>query len=182
MKIKPTLLFKTQWISVYKNEKNFFYCQRKGINSIAALLFRKNENNEVEFMIHYQPMPEVEFKKSWDQPYPCTITGSFEDGDTAEETVIKEVAEEGGFIINKNHIVSSNINASSTQMNEMVFNYLIDVTNLKQGVPTTDGSIFEQVAFNKWVDKKEIEKIIVEELSLSSLANCYLMYLIKYGN
>lgn len=85
--------------------------------------------------------------------------------------------EEAGFYINRINIKKIIKNIATTQMNEQVFNLLVDVTNLEQFPPKTDGSIFEAVAFNKWVDQKEFESILLNEYTLSSLHTLYLWFL-----
>ncbi|SMC15840.1 DNA mismatch repair protein MutT [Mycoplasmopsis agassizii] len=173
------LLFKNKWINVYENEKGFIYCQRKGINSIAALLIRKVADDH-EFMIHFQPLPEVVEKKTWDEPYPCPVTGTIEENSSELESLISEVSEEAGFEITEKNIVDSSVFVSSTQMNEKVFSYLIDVTGLKNSEPKTDGSVFESVSFNKWYSHDEFQKIVKSDLVLSSLSSLYLLYLLNY--
>ncbi|MCQ3907638.1 MAG: hypothetical protein MJ219_02625 [Mycoplasmoidaceae bacterium] len=58
--------------------------------------------------------------------------------------------EEANLKITKNNLVAGSYCVSSTQMNETVFNFLFDVTNIK---PTAkkqgDGSVFENVSLNK---------------------------------
>ncbi|AIA29699.1 hypothetical protein MCAL160_0162 [Mycoplasmopsis californica HAZ160_1] len=173
---KNSELFRNEWISVYQSEKGFTYCQRKSVDSIAALLYRMI-NGKYEFLIHYQPLPEIKQKKYWDQPYACPITGSIEDNQSPIDCCINEVKEEAGFYINRLNIKKIIKNIATTQMNEQVFNLLVDVTNLEQFPPKTDGSIFEAVAFNKWVDQEEFESILLNEYTLSSLHTLYLWFL-----
>ncbi|WP_029608470.1 NUDIX domain-containing protein [Mycoplasma simbae] len=170
-----TKLFTNDWISVYESEKGFTYCQRKSINSIAALLYRKNKD-KYEFLIHYQPLPEIEEKQNWDDLYACPITGSIEPDQSPLECVINEVFEEAGYKITPNNIKVENFAIATTQMNEKVFNFLVEASNLEQFPFSTDGSIFESVAQNKWVSETELCKILAKQIHLSSLASLYLMF------
>ncbi|MBU4689475.1 NUDIX domain-containing protein [Mycoplasma zalophidermidis] len=173
-----TKLFQNDWISVFKSDKGFTYCQRRSINSIAALLFKKTDTG-YEFMIHYQPLPEVKEKKRWDQPYPSAITGSIEDNQTPSECCINEVLEEAGYKIELSNIIAHNVCVATTQMNEKVYNFVVDVTNLTAHDILTDGSIFESVAYNEWFTQEEFESILKSELHLSSLSALYTLFLLN---
>lgn len=166
------LLYESEWISVYESEKQFTYCQRKGIDSIAALLFRIVDQ-KYEVMVHYQPLPEIKTKQYWNQCFPCSVTGSIDDDEDPQDCAIREVLEEAGFTINSNHIVKTYQTVATTQMNEIVYNYLIDVTGLTQHEPLTDGSIFEEVAYNVWLSFDEFEELMFSELTISSLWALY---------
>ncbi|UUD37196.1 NUDIX domain [Mycoplasmopsis californica] len=171
---KSTKLFETDWISVHKSEKGFIYCQRKSVNSIAALLYKKVDNEKL-FLVHYQPLPEVEEKTKFDDCFPSTVTGAIEEGEKPVECVIREIQEETGFKVTKKHIKASSVSIATTQMNEKVFNFLVDVTNLEQGEIMNDGSLFEAVSYNEWKTAAELETIFERELYLSSLTSCYLL-------
>ncbi|MCT4469741.1 NUDIX hydrolase [Mycoplasma sp. HS2188] len=175
---KNEKLFSNEWMSVYKSQKGFTYCQRKSVDSIAALLYRHN-GDQYEFMIHYQPLPEIKEKISWDQCYPSPVTGSIEENQLPIECCINEINEEAGYKITAKNIVSSSVAIATTQMNEKVFNFLVDVSGLKQGKITTDGSVFESVSYNKWYSQNEFANIVLNELTLSSLSSLYLLFLTK---
>ena len=175
-KKEDKLIVKTKHLDMYKTEKGFFYCQRRSVNSIAVLCFKKIKN-EFFFLIRYQPMPQVEEKKNWDQLYPCPITGSIEKNENPLTSAVREILEEGGITINENDLIVINPSVASTQMNEKVFYYLVDVTNKKIETPQNDGSIFEAVSKNIWVSQKELETIINNNLYLSSLLTCYYYFL-----
>lgn len=176
---KSKELFKTKWIGIYESEKGFNYCQRASINSVAALIIRKVDD-QYEFMIHYQPLPEIIEKKSWDQCFPSTITGSIESNETPKQCIIREILEESGFIINESNILQEFTVVATTQMNEKVFCYLIDVTGNNQYETQPDGSCFEEVSHNKWHSQTEFEQILNNELTLSSLWAIYGKFLASY--
>lgn len=83
--------------------------------------------------------------------------------------MIQEVYEEGGIIISVQNIEQSSQFVATTQMNEIVFLFLINVTNLNQTTPLGDGSIFEKVSKNKWVNLAQLQQILQTQLCLSSL-------------
>lgn len=180
---KSKLLYTTKHLDLYETEKGFVYAQRRTINSVACLCF-KVVNNKYYFLIRYQPMPEVEEKNVWSDLYPCPITGSIESNEKIIESAIRELYEEAGIEVNQSNVIESSMSISSTQMNEKVYNFLIDCTNCKQEKPSGDGTIFESVSINKWVEEKELLEIIFDNkdvIHLSSLESCYLLFL-KHKN
>lgn len=177
------LLHKTKHLSLLETEKGFVYAERRTVNSVACLIFKK-EIDHYLFLIRYQPMPEIKEKKFWTDLYPCPITGSIEKNEKPIDSAIREVYEEGGIRIGLDRIVGSSISISSTQTNEKVFNFLIDSTNCIQETPNGDGTIFESISVNKWVTNDELLRIIFDKnqtIHLSSLETCYLLFL-KYKN
>lgn len=174
------LLIKTKHLSMFETKEGFIYCQRRSINSIAALCFKKIKN-DYQFLIRYQPLPEIKEKVDWKQPYACPITGSIEKDELPEITAIREVYEEGGLKIETKNIVNHFMCISTTQMNEKVFHYLIDASNVKQDIPQNDGTIFESVSFNKWINENELKNIFKKDFCLSSLFICYSLFLEKEG-
>ncbi|BAC44089.1 predicted MutT-like hydrolases [Malacoplasma penetrans HF-2] len=170
------LIIKTKYLSMYKTEKGFYYCQRASINSVALLCYKK-ENNEYLFLIRYQPLPEIEEKERWDQLYPCPITGSIDENEIPIETVIRECWEEAGIKINKDLVYEINPSIATTQMNEKIFFYLCDVTGLKESIPENDGSIFESVSKNLWVTEKELLNLIDNQICMQGLSICYFHFL-----
>lgn len=179
---KNKLLHHTPYVDLYQSEKGFFYCQRKNVNSIAALCFRYNHDASVDFLVHYQQMPQIAEKIYSTDFYPCPITGGFDGNELPIECAVREVYEEGGLKINETNFVAMTKTVVSTQMNEQVFHFLFDVTGIVEEKPKTDGSYFEQFAENKWTSVKEIKNIIFNEsnVKLSSLHVCYLLWL-KYN-
>lgn len=176
---KNKILCQTKYLSLLETPEGFYFAQRRNINSVAGLCFKK-ELNQYFFLIRFQPLPEIEVKQSWDQLYPCPITGSCEINETQFESMIREIYEEGGINVNHSHLVASNYCVSTTQMNETVYNYLFDVTDLNQVDPKNDGSIFEAVSKNVWVSQDELEEILFnnrEIIYLSSLTTCYYLFL-----
>jgi len=177
-------LKKTKYLSLYKTEQGFIYSERRNVNSVAVLCY-KRVKGKVMFLIRMQPLPQVNTYKfsKWDTLYPCPITGSMEKNKTPLEVAINEIYEEANLIASKKNLKASSLNVATTQMNETVFNYLFDVTNCKKvNKKQGDGSIFESVSKNVWVDEKQLVQILKnkdKKLFLSSLAACYFLYLNK---
>lgn len=179
MSKKSKLLFHTDFLDLYESSQKFYYAQRKGVNSIAALCFKKNLDGSTKFLVHYQGMPNIVERKYPKQKYACPITGSIENDEDPLNCALREVYEEGGIKITAKNFVAVNKVVATTQMNEQIFCFLFDVKNLKQSVPKTDGSFFEQNATNKWINQKNLEALLLNEhtIKLSSLLICYLLWL-----
>jgi hypothetical protein len=64
-------------------------------------------------------------------------------------------------------------------MNEAVYTFIVDITKAKfDKKETGDGSIFESISKNKWVNHKKLLSILNDdkEIYLSSLASAYLLF------
>ncbi|QZX49032.1 NUDIX domain-containing protein [Mycoplasma sp. E35C] len=172
--MKDKLLHETEWLNLYQTDKGFIYAQRKSVNSIASLCF-KHVGDEVMYLIHYQPQPELKSKKCWNDLYPCPITGAIDPNETPLQAAIRETYEEGGIKVDLNQFHDQIYFVPSTQMNEIVYCFIFDVTNLEQEEPKTDGTLFESVSINKWMTQSEVEDILFKnkEIYLTSLLNAY---------
>lgn len=169
------LIVKTKHLEMYKTEKGFYYCQRRSINSVAILCYKK-VNNEYSFLLRYQPMPQVEEKQNWKDLYPCPITGSIENNELPIECAIRETFEESGYQVSKDNLFEISQSIATTQMNEKVFCFLADVTNIKETSPKNDGTIFEKVSKNIWVSESKLNEILNNKLVLSSLIISYYFF------
>ncbi|MEE3928310.1 NUDIX domain-containing protein [Mycoplasmopsis ciconiae] len=176
--MKPDkLLFQTKWLSLYETNKGFIYAERKGVDSIAFLAFKK-ENGEYLFHLRYQLYPNLKHLNNEYKFYPSCITGTIEANETPIQTVIKEAFEEGGFKISQQNIISYTPYLATTQSNEIVHVYLglID-SSVECCEAQGDGSYFEKISFNKWVNIQELQQILKNEITHSSLFVAYKLFL-----
>ncbi|WP_369085862.1 NUDIX domain-containing protein [Metamycoplasma spumans] len=170
---KDKLLFNSSRINVYETEQGIIYAQRRNKDSIAALCFRKNSDNSKDYLIRFQPLVQVEDNKSWDELYPCPITGSFEENERPLNVAIREVYEEAGYKISENNLVNQLKYFATTQMNETVYGYIFDITGLENEIPQTDGSLMEKISKNIWMSEKDVKDIIENRNNLASLPLLY---------
>ncbi len=175
-------LYKNYHLSLYETERGFIFAQRRNINSTATLLYKK-EKSDYKFLLRYQPLPELKInnkRSGWRELFPCCVTGSLEPKETPTINCIKEVLEETGYKISKKDIKASCVAVASTQSNECVYNFIVDITKAqKTNEGEGDGSIFEEVSRNIWVSHKELKDILKTKLYLSSLASAYLLFVDK---
>ena len=155
------VLFKNYWVTLKQTDRGFVYAQRRNINSTACLLFKKT-NSGYQFLLRYQPLPELTINNiNWKKLYPCCVTGSLEENETPLQNVIKEILEETNYVVNSKNIIASGQNVSSTQMNELVYTFVVDITKCKSvNKKLGDGSIFENISKNRWVSLKTLKNIL----------------------
>lgn len=182
----PKQLKTTKYLSLFKTKQGFIYAQRRNINSVAVLCYKKVKNNYF-FLIRYQPLPVVNTIKhfKWNDCFACPITGSFEKNKTPLAIALNEIYEEANLKASKKHLVSKCKYVATTQMNETVFCFLFNVTSLKPiNKKQGDGSIFENVSYNKWLTYKQVKNILKsnnDKLYLSSLPICLKLFEEKHG-
>lgn len=172
------VIHQNEWLSLHQTSKGFVYAQRKGINSIASLVFKK-ENNDFYFLIRKQLLPNLVLEeKPEDFLYPSCITGTIEEGDTPLETALRETFEEGGIYLENSHLRASGKYIATTQSNEVVYTFVFEKTSeVVQTEPQNDGSYFEQISKNEWVSLQKLEDILQNDLCHSSLYNAYLLFI-----
>jgi 8-oxo-dGTP diphosphatase len=143
-------IFSTKWIEVKKTPKGFYYLQRKGKNSVAVFLLRKNDTNpeEYEVLIRQQPLciDNVEIDGILSL-FPCPITGALDEAESPEEAAVREVYEESGFSV---QVLSLGKYIVGTQTNEICYIYYADVTGIEADIAQQDGSYFESISKNEW--------------------------------
>ncbi|MEM9007236.1 MAG: NUDIX domain-containing protein [Cyanobacteria bacterium P01_F01_bin.86] len=146
------ILFQTPWVSIKATERGYHYLERKGRDSIAALLIRLSESTswDYEVLVRQQPLC-VDIATAAEAAamplFPCPITGGIEIGESPAMAAVREVEEEAGYIVQVKplgrYIVGS-------QTNEICYLFYADVTGQVPGVAAQDGSYFEAISRNEW--------------------------------
>jgi len=150
----------------YRNE--FF--DRKGLDCVAVLPYRiSREGTEVGILRAFRPA--VYFRSEKEKPLPernytwiyeC-VAGSLEPGDIGEEAVRNRVAmeldEETGFCIPPEEFISlgGGIFPSHGQSTEKIFIFAANVTGVKKGTASGDGSVNESL---NTIEFHEINEIL----------------------
>jgi len=145
------------WLSIKKTDKDFYFTERKGKDSIALFLTKRGGIFPVKVMIRFQSLPldNTEFQKL----YPCPITGSIEENQNPMECAINEGMEEGGYDI-KDNIQYLGKYAVGTQTNEVVHMYWADVTEKEPVDISGDGTYHESISKNEWRDVEYLPKCL----------------------
>ncbi len=151
------ILYNTKWVKLKESKSGFQFLERKGVNSIAVLLL-KIENNELFGLVRKQPLCALSTKDKDQILGNCPITGSIdmvgEEFESPETCAIREVEEEAGYKISKIHDLGTYI--VGTQTNEKCHCYISDVTGMANDTPMGDGSEDEAMSYNVWVPFKDI--------------------------
>ncbi|TPR53897.1 NUDIX domain-containing protein [Metamycoplasma neophronis] len=163
------LLFSSSRINVYETEQGIIYAQRRNKDSIAALCYRKNADGSKDYLIRFQPLIQLEENQAWNKLFPCPITGSFEENETPLNVALREVFEEAGYKITEKNLVNTFKFFATTQMNETVYGFIFDITNMNNTEPETDGSLMEKISKNVWMSLQEVKKICENNNNLASL-------------
>lgn len=129
-----TILFNSEFITVKKND-GYFYAERKGVDSVAFVLFANNADDEKRIGV------VREFKNPINRFMPTAFGGSIDEERYFEDLtvlVIDEVVEESGFIVKKEDIDYYGKVLVSTQMNQFCHLFAVRVDKFRQGLKTTN--------------------------------------------
>jgi len=121
----------------YSHEKS---CDGK---KIVILPFRR-ENNGTEYLLRREVTPCWGLK-----PVVSSITGGYEGGDLID-TVVKELQEEAGYLVDKNDIIHLDSMFGIKSSDTIYFIYTVDLTGKQKGEATGDGSELEKKAYCYW--------------------------------
>jgi hypothetical protein len=152
MNKEPKVLFETSHIKLLESDKGFQYLERKGRDSVAIFLLKRLEKNHWKVLVRWQPLC-VNIDNTL---FPCPITGTIIDNDKIK-TVIEEVKEEAGYEVIESKIYFIEKYIVGTQTNEIVYMYAVNVTDKTPQKPKGDGSYFEKISQNEWVDFSELK-------------------------
>lgn len=128
------VLFSSEFITV-KKTSGYFYAERKGIDSVAFVLFANNADDEKRIGV------VREFKIPINKFLPSAFGGSIDEEKYFEDLntlVIDEVLEESGFTVTKEDIDYYGKVLVSTQMNQFCHLFAVRVDKFRQGLKTTN--------------------------------------------
>ena len=144
------VIFRTEWLAVKESPRGFQYLERKGKDSVAVFLLRKDSVNpwQYEVLIRQQHLcidnQEVDGTFTL---FPCPITGGLEEGELPEVAAMREAFEETGYRV---QVLPLGKYIVGTQVNEICYLYYADVTGLEPEPVQQDGTYLESIAHNEW--------------------------------
>ena len=144
------ILYDAGWMKLKKTKNDFIFSERKGVDSVAVLLYRhsrKGDSIELEVLIRKQPLP-IENERM--DLFSCPITGQIEEGRDLIDVAVGEIKEEGGYIVDPVDVVSVGKYIVGTQTNEVVSMFICNVTEKDIVEIEGDGSFHESISHNEW--------------------------------
>ena len=170
------VIFNTQWIVVKESSRGFQYLERKGKDSVAVFLLRRNGDKpeQCEVLIRRQHLcidnREVDGKF---RLFPCPVTGALEEGEAPEAAAQREVYEETGYRVQVSPMGQYIV---GTQVNEICYLYYADVTNMEPAVAQQDGTYMESIGKNEWHPFQYLESCEYSACQIGYLKLCKILF------
>jgi len=147
-------IYRNEYVTVNETETGYVYV--KGKPSVHILVFN-SETGKV--LVRKEKV--CLWEKDTDGLVYCSLTGTIEDGDTIEETLIKELYEEAGIQSNSiQDFLDLGITYKSKQLREYQYNYAFDASTSQFKQLEGDGSWGEEGAKIYWVKPQTILQTI----------------------
>lgn len=144
------ILFESKYIALKQTARGFQYLERKGRDSVAMFLIRRNSSNPNQFdvLIRYQPLCiDTQEINGTLKLFPCPFTGSLSKGESPEVAAHRETFEESGYSVQLSTLGKYII---GTQTNEICYLFYADVTGIEPQAAPNDGTYFESISKNEW--------------------------------
>lgn len=131
-----------KFLNIKITDKGYEYCERKGKDSIAFVLYDRNKKL-------------VCLRNEYKPPIDTWVLGAF--GGSLDKdislchTVIEEVSEEAGYAVVESDVAYVGKYFVSSQMNQWCFLYAVDVTNAVR-CNKKFGDDAERISDNHWTD------------------------------
>lgn len=150
---------------------NYVYSTETKCNGkIVSFVPFKNKGNGIQFLIRCEATP------CWDyvNQVPSSFTGCVEKGESPLETVIRELKEEAGYIVNQNNIINLGQVFGSKSSDTIYFLFGVDLTESQDpGIIEIENEL-EKSAYNVWIDINDSFEIS------DSLFNCVCYRLLNF--
>jgi len=118
------------FMTIKKARDYYFYAERGGVDSIFFILFDKNKN---QYALINESKPPMDERMDSKVMMLTAFGGSIDmPGKTKKEICQIEVLEESGYEVPMDRITYIGKSLVSTQMSQIAYGYLVDVTNIKK--------------------------------------------------
>ena len=153
----------TEWLSLkYKqleDGRRYFYSHETRCNGlIVAILPYRATQYGFEVLLRYENTP------CWREgPHICSITGGIEAGDTAQETVIKELKEETGYDLTglEHRIYALNSIKGTKSSDTDYYLFAVNLTNLEPGEANPEpGEESETQRWHKYIPYETADPLV----------------------
>lgn len=168
MTIEDRTLYKDKYLAIKErttdlnpdNPHTYLFEQRCNGKLVVILPFRRNEKNELEFMIRKERViiwdPENDVTES--------VTGGVEE-DNPDKTAEMELEEETGYKMPIVKFIPVGVTKIAKHADTDVYMYAIDLTNIERNQDYGDGSDAENWSFSYWASNiGEVESTIIYKI------------------
>lgn len=130
------LLFGDEWLQLRKadNRYTFTHEVRCDGNIVVVLPFEKEEAKELAILARVEDTP------CWDgnNPLPCSLTGGVDVGETPQQTAVKELQEEIGFVVSEEELISLGTFYGTKSSDTIYHIFAVQITQETKKVDPTD--------------------------------------------
>lgn len=150
------VLYNTKYLQLKstpsKNGNEWVYAHRPNASDVVVILPYTDE--EVLFLIEERPPLQAEAKGKYAIALPAGLVGDERIGETVEDAIRAELAEEAGLVADKIEIKAHKVASSSGCVSETCAIALAYITNKSEvSKPVSDGGV---IAGRIWVKRKDI--------------------------
>lgn len=132
--------------SIEKNDEDYYFLERIGVDSVAFILFDSKKRGTPFGLIN-------QYRGNFGEWQIGCFTGSLDKPElTLPQIVVEEVKEESGFIIDESNVNFISCECAGSQSNERVHLYLVDVSHAELG-ETEPESEHEENTDTLWLDE-----------------------------
>ena len=151
-------LWKGKFISVVSPDKYPYEAisEKDGVCVLPILIGHKNGPL---FGLRRELIPPYTVK-SGDKMFYTAISGGIEEGENAQQTMVRELKEEAGLTLQRYTVVYHKPMHTMKASVNLVHFVIIKVMEWESGNPTTDGTRYEKVAHTEFVTEEELEEIL----------------------
>jgi hypothetical protein len=184
---KPEIMYKSKgkapngdaFLTVKKARGYYEYSERPGKDSIAFVLY---DDNTKKFALIYEAKPPLDERMDTKVMMTTAFGGSIDMEYSYKEICQVEVREEAGYDVPLNKIHSIGKTLVSTQMNQLLEGFLVDVTNIDKTLKTEVEMFNEEDS--RGLDKFNYSRIVwmneQEVISNSDWKSIFIMTMAKH--
>jgi hypothetical protein len=153
MLVPDEVLFENDWVTVLDRGGWTVVRDMNGLG-VALLPYRIHQGQDLWYLGRLEPCPS-----HGPLVLPSCITGGIEEGETPEQCAVKELKEEAGYAITRDHLIPLGEVWPSKLVEMRVLMYAVNVTGMAHSKPQGDGSVYEALAENAWYDPRQALKV-----------------------
>ena len=152
--ITDNILFKEEWLSIKQHNGYSYVHEEKCNGKLIAILPYRKKSLSIEYLMRMEICPAHSNEHEL-----CCIIGSCDNIALNEDnTAIKELKEEAGYTISIDQLIPLGWCWDAKVADTKVYLYTCDLTDVKIGFATTDGTELEASAYCNWMDINSLKE------------------------